>query len=62
MTRMTFGAVRMALAVVAVLAALAVRPAIGLGPVTLTALRAFGLLGCGLEPLQSRGRLDEILR
>ena len=48
---------------VAMVAALAVRPAIGLDAVRVeTARLLLGLLGSGLEPRQFGGRLDEVLR
>jgi len=63
MRGMAVGTVRMALTVVTLVAALAVRPAIGLDAVRVeTARLLLGLLGSGLEPLQFGGRLDEVLR
>ena len=62
MTRMAVGPVRVTLAVVALLAALAVGTAIGLGRMAVAALGTLFLLGCGLEALERIGRLDEAVR
>lgn len=59
MARIATGAVRVTLAVVPLFAALAVCSAIGLGRVTMTALRTLDHLRRWLQALEGLGRLDE---
>src|SRR4051794_13661513 len=64
MTGVAVRAVRatLALAVVALVAALTVRAAVGLGRGTTSPLRLLGLLRRGLETLEGVGGLDEVRR